>query len=71
MKLWLIVPVKPLQQSKSRLATVLRPRERAALMRHLLQHVLERAQAASLFMEIVVVSRDPEVWALAHLAGAG
>jgi 2-phospho-L-lactate guanylyltransferase len=70
MNLWLIVPVKPLQQSKSRLATVLTPPERAALMRHLLQHVLQRAQAASLFAEILVVSRDAEVWALAHLSGA-
>jgi 2-phospho-L-lactate/phosphoenolpyruvate guanylyltransferase len=71
MKLWLIVPVKPLQEGKSRLASVLTPVERATLMSRLLQQLLLRAQSAAMFDEILVVSRDPEVWALAHLTGAG
>lgn len=71
MKLWLVVPVKPLNAVKSRLTTVLDAGERAGLMRHLLRHVLANAVAADCFAEIVVVSRDPQVWAVAHLAGAG
>jgi 2-phospho-L-lactate guanylyltransferase len=71
MKLWLIVPVKPLFEGKSRLASVLSPAERATLMRHLVRYVLDRAQQTGHFSELLVVSRDPEVWALAHLAGAG
>lgn len=71
MKIWLIVPVKSLSASKSRLATILPAHERARLMRGLLQHVLTTAQASHYFAEIVVISRDSQVWALAHLAGVG
>lgn len=71
MKLWLVVPVKPLDEGKSRLTTVLATGERAGLMRHLLQHVLANAVATNRFTDILVISRDPQVWALAHLAGAG
>ena len=71
MKLWLIIPVKPLGEGKSRLADTLTPQQRAELMRGLLQHVLEQANAAAILYEIVVISRDPQVWAIAHLAGAG
>lgn len=71
MKLWLIVPVKPLNEGKSRLADTLTPHQRAELMRSMLQHVLDQANAAASLHEIVVISRDPQVWAIAHLAGAG
>lgn len=71
MKHWLVVPVKQLNLGKSRLTTVLATGERAGLMRHLLRHVLANAVAANCFAEIRVVSRDPQVWAVAHLAGAG
>jgi 2-phospho-L-lactate/phosphoenolpyruvate guanylyltransferase len=71
MKLWLVVPVKPLDTGKSRLTPVLATSERAGLMRHLLRHVLANAVAANCCAEIMVVSRDPQVWAVAHLAGAG
>ncbi len=71
MKLWLIIPVKPLDEGKSRLADTLTPHQRAELMRSMLQHVLDQANAAASLHEIVVISRDPQVWAIAHLAGAG
>lgn len=71
MRVWLIVPVKSLGESKSRLAAVLPAGARAGLMRRLLRHVLTIAQAADCFAEIMVISRDPQVWALAHLAGVG
>jgi 2-phospho-L-lactate guanylyltransferase len=71
MKLWLVIPVKPLEEAKSRLADTLTPAQRAELMRGLLQHVLDQANAAGVLHEIVVISRDPQVWAIAHLAGAG
>jgi 2-phospho-L-lactate guanylyltransferase len=58
MKLWLIVPVKPFSEGKSRLAAVLPPATRAVLSRRLFQHVLREAIASDLFAGILVVSRD-------------
>lgn len=65
MRRWLIIPVKPFDQAKSRLATVLSRAERAALSAHLLQQTLCIASGAGCFDEIVVVSRDPSVLSLA------
>lgn len=69
MNLWLIIPAKPFDQSKSRLASVLDPAERAALSRHLLTHVITTAQRAAICTQIVVTSRDRRV--LAHAAALG
>lgn len=70
MKLWLVVPVKPLGESKGRLASVLPTEERAELMRMLLQRLLRTARETAVLSGVVVVSRDPEVWAIAEAAGA-
>ncbi|MFN2189200.1 MAG: 2-phospho-L-lactate guanylyltransferase, partial [Candidatus Promineifilaceae bacterium] len=40
MKIWAIIPVKPLYDSKSRLAEVLTPEERAELTRRLLESTI-------------------------------
>jgi 2-phospho-L-lactate guanylyltransferase len=70
MKLWLIVPVKPLDEAKSRLAPVLSPTERAALMEAGLDHVLACARAVEFLAGVVVISRDPVIRTRARAAGA-
>jgi 2-phospho-L-lactate guanylyltransferase len=69
MNLWSIVPVKPSDEAKSRLASVLDPEERAALSRQMLNSVLRVAQKTGLFTGIVVISRDRDL--LETLAGTG
>jgi len=70
MKLWLLVPVKPLSEGKSRLATFLSADERAALIRRLLTHVLLTSQTAGVLAGVIVVSRDRGILAQAAHAGA-
>ena len=69
MKLWLLVPVKPFQQGKSRLTEVLAVNERVALNQAMLAHVLASAQAAEVLAGILVVSRDQAALAQAEAAG--
>lgn len=61
MKLWLLVPVKPFHEGKSRLAGALTPMERTHLNRRLFTHVMQQALATPVLTGIVVVSRDPTV----------
>jgi 2-phospho-L-lactate guanylyltransferase len=70
MNRWLLAPVKPLAEAKSRLAPVLSARARAALMRNLLNHTLTLAAQSHLFAQLLVISRDPAVWEQARLFGA-
>lgn len=70
MSLWLLIPVKPFAESKTRLASVLAPHERTALSRQLLHDVLARSRAAAQFDHILVISRDPAVLTLAAALGA-
>jgi 2-phospho-L-lactate/phosphoenolpyruvate guanylyltransferase len=67
---WLLAPVKPFAEAKSRLAAVLTRAERALLMQSLLERTLALAQASSLFDSVLVVSRDPRVWEVARRGGA-
>jgi 2-phospho-L-lactate/phosphoenolpyruvate guanylyltransferase len=67
---WLLAPVKPFAEAKSRLASVLTPAERGLLMRSLLERTLVLARESNLFARLVVVSRDPLVWEVAHRGGA-
>lgn len=69
MNRWLLVPVKPLDEAKSRLAPILTSAERSDLTRRLLQRTLMLAQQSGLFSCLLVVSRDPEVWELAQSSG--
>jgi 2-phospho-L-lactate guanylyltransferase len=71
MKRWLIVPAKPFDEAKSRLAGVLPSAERTALSAALLDRTLHIATESNLFEHIIVVSRDPVALALAERAGAG
>jgi 2-phospho-L-lactate guanylyltransferase len=65
MAIWAIVPVKPFLRSKSRLAGVLTPKERAGLSREFLGHALDVLAQVAQVSEILVVSRDPAALALA------
>lgn len=70
MHLWLIVPMKTLAQSKSRLSPVLKAEERQQLSQHLLVQTLALAGEVAELAGILVISRDPGVHALALAAGA-
>jgi 2-phospho-L-lactate guanylyltransferase len=65
MRLWALVPVKPLDQAKSRLAGTLAPGERAALVHTLLEDTLGVLRKVPAIGEIVVVTADPAVAAWA------
>lgn len=70
MTLWAIVPVKPLRVGKSRLSGVLNQDERADLNRRLLDHTLATLTAIPEIEQVLVISRDPAVLALAREHGA-
>lgn len=70
MILWAIVPVKPLQRSKSKLLEVLTREEIAALGRLLLSHTLETLGQIPEIEHTLVVSRDTEALAIAREHGA-
>jgi 2-phospho-L-lactate guanylyltransferase len=69
-ELWLIIPVKPFGEGKSRLAASLSPAQRAALSQRLLERVLRLAHETGRFAARLVISRDPAVAAAATAAGA-
>ncbi|MCP5095777.1 MAG: 2-phospho-L-lactate guanylyltransferase [Chloroflexi bacterium] len=61
MKIWAIIPVKSLHKTKSRLANVLSPQQRAALTQQLLRQTLQILQQVAAIEQVVVVSRDETV----------
>ncbi len=70
MSLWTIVPVKPFNEGKSRLAGHLSAQQRCALNRELLTRTLAAINQAHLDAEILVVSRDSRALAAAERAGS-
>ena len=70
MKLWLLTPVKPFDESKSRLAAILSRAERAELTRALLERTLQVARDSGRFAGLLVVSRDAAALNVAASAGA-
>ncbi len=70
MSLWIIVPVKPFNEGKSRLAACISPQQRRALNRELLTRTLAAINQAHLDAEILVVSRDTNALAAAKRAGS-
>lgn len=70
MSRWLLAPVKPLLEAKSRLSPLLSAGERSGVTRRLLERTLLLAHQSALFARLLVVSRDPQVWELAQAAGA-
>ena len=70
MTLWAIVPVKPLRRGKSRLAGALSEDERVDLNRFLLEHTLKTLIELEEVDQVLVVSRDSSVLAIARDMGA-
>jgi 2-phospho-L-lactate guanylyltransferase len=68
--IWAVVPMKPLQGAKSRLAEVLSTEERVVLSTSLLVRTLEELNRASSISHTLVVSKDSDVLALARSLGA-
>lgn len=69
MPLWAIVPVKPFNRAKSRLASMLSPSERVGLSRSFLGHTLEVLGQVSEIRERLVISRDTSALHLARQMG--
>lgn len=66
MTVWAIVPVKPLNQAKSRLSGVLSSEERVSLIRRMFIHTLEVLSQVDSIEHILVVSKDSNVLTLAR-----
>lgn len=66
MNIWAIVPVKPFNRSKSRLAAVLSASQRAILSRQMLERTLKTLKQVDEISGILVVSRDQSALALAR-----
>lgn len=64
--MWALVPLKQLEQAKARLASVLSPDERRALMLAMARDVLTALSRSRLVRGILLVSRTPEADALAQ-----
>lgn len=69
MSVWIIIPVRPFGEGKSRLAAVLSPAERKAFNRRMFANVLRVASTVAPPGHILVVSRAAEVHDLARAAG--
>jgi len=70
MTIWAVVPVKPLERAKSRLAAVLSAKERVSLSEAMLIHTLKVLAESPDLERTLVVSRDPRVLSLARAHGA-
>lgn len=70
MSLWVIVPVKPLNRAKSRLATVLSAERRFEFAQVMLKHVLGVATSVPQVTGTLVISRDTKALAIARDFGA-
>lgn len=58
MNVWAIVPVKPLNRAKSRLAAVLSPEARVRLAIRMLEHTLVALNESAAVSGVLVISRD-------------
>lgn len=70
MKLWAVIPVKPLRRGKSRLADVLTEDQRTQLNINLLVHTLKVLGNIPEITKVLVISRDPNALNLARKHGA-
>lgn len=70
MSLWAIVPVKPFNMGKSRLASVLSAEERWQLNSNFLVHTLLTVRKIAQIKQVLVVSRDQKALAIARDHGA-
>lgn len=70
-QLWVIIPAKPLDEGKSRLASALTDQERHGLARRLLARTLGVVLSVPGLAGVMVISRDAEILALAEGYGDG
>jgi 2-phospho-L-lactate guanylyltransferase len=70
MSVWVIVPVKPLNRAKSRLAQVLTPQQRQQLAEAMFRHVLQVVARVPQVIGTLVISRDGRALAIAREHGA-
>jgi 2-phospho-L-lactate guanylyltransferase len=66
MSLWVIVPVKPLRRSKSKLNNVLSEDERAVLNLNMYENTLKALKDITIPHHVLVVSKDSSVLSLAR-----
>jgi len=64
--MWAIIPVKPLIRAKSRLSAILQPDKREELSRAMLEHTVNIVKKVPVIRDILVISRDSGVLALAN-----
>jgi len=69
MKIWAVVPIKPINAAKSRLSPVLTPRQRSELTLNLLQNTLSILAGWKSLAGTLVASADPAVWEVAGQYG--
>ena len=70
MSLWVIIPIKPLKNAKSRLSPVLLPEQRYELAQAMFRHVLAVTTTVQHVTGVLVISRDPKALAIAREMGA-
>ncbi len=70
MSLWVIIPVKPLKNAKSRLSPVLLPEQRYQLAQAMFRHVLSVTTTVETVTGVLVISRDTKALAIARELGA-
>lgn len=68
--MWIVLPVKDLRHSKSRLAQLLSPEQRVNLMRVMVEDALGQLAEAVKASGVLVVSKDPVIAGLARRYGA-
>ena len=68
--IWAIVPIKELEGAKQRLAPLLSPAQRRALIEVMMGEVLEAVAGAKSLAGLMVVTLDPQATALASRLGA-
>jgi LPPG:FO 2-phospho-L-lactate transferase len=69
-RIMVLIPVRGLEDAKARLGEALDAEERRALVERLLARTVAAAAATPFVAEVVVISADPEVLALASSLGA-
>lgn len=70
MSLWAIIPVKPLNRAKSRLASVLTPENRAQFAEMMFRRLITVVRDTPQIVGVVVISRDTKALSIARELGA-
>mgnify|MGYP002634317775 CR=1 FL=1 len=68
--IWCVIPIKDLENAKTRLAPALSPAERRGLFQAMAEDVLAAATAARGLAGVLVLTNDPQAMALAERFGA-